>query len=86
MTARVAAGLRALQAVAGRTDPTLSVAAGEIARTIAMPLSTVSRLCAELVGLGLLARGDAYGSYRVGEVALALSGRASSRCPQKKPL
>ena len=78
MTARVAAGLRALQAVAGRTDPTLSVAAGEIARTIAMPLSTVSRLCAELVGLGLLARGDAYGSYRVGEVALALSGRASS--------
>ncbi|MCP2635443.1 helix-turn-helix domain-containing protein [Microbacterium sp. HD4P20] len=78
MTARVVAGLRVVQVVAARADPTLAVAAGVIARAVGLPLSSVSRLCAELVDLGLLARGEAYGSYRVGYAALALSGRAAA--------
>lgn len=78
MTARVEAGLRALQVVASRPDPTSPLAAGAIARSIGVPLSSTSRLCAELVDLGLLARGEAYGSYRVGPAALLLSGRAAA--------
>lgn len=78
MTARVTAGLRAVKIVAGRDDPTRPLAAGVIARAVGLPLSSASRLCAELVEVGLLARGDAYGSYRVGDVALALSGRAAA--------
>lgn len=78
MTARVEAGLRVLQIVSGRRDPTAPMLTGAIAGAAAMPLSSASRLCAELVDLGLLARGDAYGSYRIGAVALQLSGEASA--------
>jgi DNA-binding IclR family transcriptional regulator len=73
----VEAGLRVVQIVAGRLDPTAPMLTGSIAGAAAMPLSSASRLCAELVDLGLLARGDAYGSYRIGAVALELSGGAS---------
>lgn len=76
MTARVEAGLRVVQIVAGRLDPTLPMLTGAIAREARMPLSSTSRLCAELVDLGLLARGDAYGAYRIGPAALRLSGQA----------
>ena len=78
MTARVEAGLRVVQLVAGRLDPTAPMLTGEIARAAALPLSSASRLCAELVELGLLARGDGYGSYRLGAVAIHLSGEAST--------
>ncbi|WP_424448196.1 hypothetical protein [Microbacterium arborescens] len=77
MTARVEAGLRVVQVVAGRPDPTEEMLTGAIGRAAGMPLSSASRLCAELVDLGLLARGEAYGSYRVGPAALRLSGVAS---------
>ncbi len=77
MTARVEAGLRVVQIVAGRPDPTEPVLTGTIARATGMPLSSASRLCAELVDLELLARGEAYGSYRIGPAALQLSGDAS---------
>lgn len=75
---RVAAALRVLQAVGGRPDPTAPVAVGSIAQGLGITLSTTSRLCTELASLGLLARGDAYGSYRIGEAAIALSGAAAA--------
>lgn len=78
MTARVSAGLRAVQAIAARPDPTQPMLAGMIAKAIDMPLSSVSRLCAELVEIGFLERGAAYGSYRIGRAALALSGAAQA--------
>lgn len=78
MTARVTAGIRAVQVVAARTDPTRPMLAGAIARALSMPLSSVSRLCSELVEVGMLERGAAYGSYRLGRTALELSGRAQA--------
>lgn len=78
MTARVEAGLRVLQAVAGRPDPTRALSAGALADAMSLHPSAVSRLCAELVDLELLSRGAGYGSYLVGPAALELSGRAAS--------
>ncbi|GGH46904.1 MarR family transcriptional regulator [Microbacterium album] len=77
MTMRVAAGLRIVRAVAERPDPTAPVSVGELARRLGLPLSGASRLCAELHRLGFLERGDAYGSYRIGDAAIALSGLAA---------
>lgn len=78
MTARVVAGLNAVQVIAARADLTRPLLAGAIARALGMPLSSVSRLCAELVAVGLLERGDTYGSYRLGRAALELSGAAQA--------
>jgi len=78
MTARVAQGLRVLDLVGSRPDPTTPVAVGAIARELAVPLSSASRLCAEMAGLDLLAPGEGYGTYRLGRAAIRLSGRAAS--------
>jgi DNA-binding IclR family transcriptional regulator len=78
MTARVTAGLRAVQEVAARVDPTAPMASGALARALGMSLSSVSRLCAELVDVGLLERTPSYGAYRLGPAATQLSGRAQA--------
>ncbi|TXK10394.1 hypothetical protein FVP77_16290 [Microbacterium hatanonis] len=78
MTARVALGLRVIDLVGSRLDPTAPVAVGTIARELAVPLSTASRLCAELAGLEMLAPGEGYGTYRLGRGAIRLSGRAAA--------
>ena len=78
MSARIEHAIAALRAVAARPDPTRPLPLSSIARDARASLSTVSRLCAELADIGLLARADDYGSYRVGSRALALSGRASA--------
>lgn len=78
MTARVVAGLRAVRHVAERTDPTVPLGTSEIAAALGASLSSTSRLCGELVGVGLLARGDDYGSYRLGPRAVRISGRAAA--------
>ena len=78
MTTRVTAGLSIVQAVAERIDPTEPVAVGEISRMVGMTLSAASRLCSELESAGLLERGSAYGTYRLGRVAISLSGIAAA--------
>jgi DNA-binding IclR family transcriptional regulator len=78
MTARVVAGLTAVRVIGSRPDPTAPVAAGALARELGLPLSTVSRLCFELVDIGMLERGAAYGSYRLGRRAAALAGLAQA--------
>jgi DNA-binding IclR family transcriptional regulator len=77
MSKHVTAALNVMQVVAGRPDPTEPLAVGTIARTLRMTLSRASRLCAELETLDLFERGDAYGTYRLGAGAIALSGRAA---------
>jgi DNA-binding IclR family transcriptional regulator len=78
MTSRVVMGLRAVQVVAARRDPTAPMAVGAIARELASPLSSVSRLCAELEELALLERGESYGAYRLGTEGVRLSGAAAA--------
>lgn len=78
MTEHVTAALRVLQDVAGRPDPTEPRAVGAIARDLGMTLSRASRLCAELEGAGMLARGTGYGTYRIGAAGIRLSGRAAA--------
>ncbi|MCD5314707.1 IclR family transcriptional regulator domain-containing protein [Kineosporia babensis] len=51
---------------------------GTLARELGASLSRTSRLCSELLELGLLAHGDAYGSYGLGPLAVRLSGRAAA--------
>jgi DNA-binding IclR family transcriptional regulator len=82
MTTRVEAGLRAVRVVAERTDPTAPIGSGVIARSLGVSPSSASRLCAELVGLGLLEEGEAYGSFRLGPAAVRLSGRAAAPVAQ----
>jgi len=74
----VVAGLKAVQVVAGRPDPTAPIAVGTIARELAVPLSTASRLCSELEDAGYLERAESYGAYRLGRAAIRLSGRAAA--------
>lgn len=78
MTAHVVAGLRAVQVVAGRPDPTDPMPVGAIAQELGTDLSRASRLCSELEDLGLLERGEPYGSYRLGPSATRLSGSAAA--------
>lgn len=72
------AALKAVQIVAGRPDPTAPIAVGTIARELAVPLSTASRLCSELEEAGYLERAESYGAYRLGRAAIRLSGRAAA--------
>ncbi|GAA3661746.1 IclR family transcriptional regulator domain-containing protein [Microbacterium marinilacus] len=78
MANRVATGLRIVRMVAERPDPTVPSTVGALARDAGIALSRASRLCAELERAGLLARGEAYGTYRLGAAALRLSGRATA--------
>jgi DNA-binding IclR family transcriptional regulator len=78
MTARVAMGLRVVEWVGSRLDPTEPVPVGVLARELGAPLSGTSRLCGELEDLGLLERGPAYGTYRLGREAIRLSGAAAA--------
>ena len=78
MSARVVAGLKAVQIVAGRPDPTAPIAVGAIARELGMTLSSASRLCSELEDAGYLERAETYGAYRLGRAAIRLSGRAAA--------
>ena len=48
-----------------------------MAQVVDTSTSSASRICAELEALGLLARAPAYGTYRIGSGALAISGRAA---------
>jgi DNA-binding IclR family transcriptional regulator len=75
---RVVAGLKAVQIVAGRPDPTTPIAVGAIAERLGVGLSSASRLCSELEGAGFLERAEGYGTYRLGPAAIRLSGRASA--------
>jgi DNA-binding IclR family transcriptional regulator len=78
MTARLEAALRAVRIVAERTDPTAPLGSGTIARELDISASSASRLCADLVGVGLLDQGSAYGTFRLGQTAMRLSGRAAA--------
>ncbi|WP_423920157.1 hypothetical protein ACPEEZ_13710 [Frigoribacterium sp. 2-23] len=78
MTERVVLGIRAVRFVAERVDPTAPMKTGEIASALRLSLSSSSRLCTELVAVGLLERGRDYGSYRLGRRAIRLSGRAAA--------
>ncbi|RWZ49551.1 hypothetical protein ELQ90_12335 [Labedella phragmitis] len=78
MTARLEAALRAVRVVAERTDPTAALGSGAIARVLDISPSSASRLCADLVGVGLLDHGSAYGTFRLGGTAMRLSGRAAA--------
>ncbi|WP_159500534.1 IclR family transcriptional regulator C-terminal domain-containing protein [Microbacterium sp. 18062] len=78
MTARVTTGLRLVQLIASRPDPTEPAPVGFLAAAMSASLSGTSRLCAELEHLGLLERGEGYGAYRLGPVAIQLSGRAAA--------
>jgi DNA-binding IclR family transcriptional regulator len=78
MAAHVRSALTAVRIVADRPDPTLPMSVGELSRRLARGVSATSRLCAELERLGLLERADAYGAYRLGTGAIALSGRAAA--------
>jgi DNA-binding IclR family transcriptional regulator len=78
MSERVVAGLKAVQIVAGRPDPTTPIAVGVIAERLGVGLSSASRLCSELEGAGYLERAEGYGAYRLGPAAIRLSGRASA--------
>lgn len=78
MTSRVTAAFMVVRFVAERPDPTDPVAVGTIAFELGMSLSSASRLCSELEGEGLLERGGAYGSYRLGRSAIRLSGLAAA--------
>lgn len=77
MTARVVAGLRVVQAVAERFDPTSPLMMREIAELAGLARSSASRLCAELEHDGLLKRAETYGSYCLGPAAIQLSGSAA---------
>jgi len=78
MTTRVATALTAVRVVADRPDPTRPLTVGDLARRLELGVSSTSRLCAELEQHGLLERADAYGAYRLGRGAIALSGRAAA--------
>jgi DNA-binding IclR family transcriptional regulator len=78
MSQRVVMGLRAVQAVAGRTDPTAPLAVGALAQELGLTLSRASRLLAELDEAGFAERSGGYGAYRVGSRAVRLSGRAAA--------
>ncbi|MWV58550.1 MarR family transcriptional regulator [Rathayibacter sp. VKM Ac-2754] len=78
MTMRVTAALRVVRLLGERPDPTIPLAVGAIAEALGAPLSGTSRLCAELERSGLIERGPAYGSYRLGRAAVRLSGRAAA--------
>ncbi|NQX05191.1 helix-turn-helix domain-containing protein [Rathayibacter sp. VKM Ac-2856] len=78
MSARVTTGLRVVRLLGERPDPTAPLGVGVIAAALGAPLSSVSRMCAELERTGLIERGADYGSYRLGAVAVRLSGRAAA--------
>jgi DNA-binding IclR family transcriptional regulator len=78
VTSHVEAAIRALRIVAERPDPTAPLGTGAIAAELGRSASSVSRSCAALARLGLLAHGEAYGSYRLGRAAIRLSGRAAA--------
>ncbi|MCJ1687157.1 helix-turn-helix domain-containing protein [Rathayibacter sp. VKM Ac-2927] len=78
MSGRVATGLRVVRLLGERPDPTAPLGVGALAAELGAPLSSVSRLCAELERTGLIERGGDYGSYRLGAVAVRLSGRAAA--------
>jgi DNA-binding IclR family transcriptional regulator len=78
VSAHVTAALRVVRLLGERPDPTAPLGVGAIAAGLGRPLSSVSRLCSELEGTGLIARGEAYGSYRLGTSAVRLSGRAAA--------
>ncbi|NRG40895.1 helix-turn-helix domain-containing protein [Rathayibacter sp. VKM Ac-2835] len=78
MSGRVTTGLRVVRLLGERPDPTAPLGVGVIAAELGAPLSSVSRLCAELERTGLIERGADYGSYRLGAVAVRLSGRAAA--------
>ncbi|QHC57353.1 helix-turn-helix domain-containing protein [Rathayibacter sp. VKM Ac-2760] len=71
-------GLRVVRLLGDRSDPTAPLGVGAIAAELGAPLSSVSRLCAELERTGLIERGPVYGSYRLGSAAVRLSGRAAA--------
>jgi len=76
--ARVEQAVAALRAVAARPNPTAPLTLAAIAAAAGSGPSTASRLCADLVAAGALARGDGYGTFRLGPRAIALSGRAAA--------
>ncbi|OOB91546.1 hypothetical protein B0T42_05225 [Rathayibacter sp. VKM Ac-2630] len=78
MSAHVTTALRVVRLLGERPDPTAPLGVGAVAAALGAPLSSVSRLCSELEGTGLIARGEAYGSYRLGASAVRLSGRAAA--------
>ncbi|MFF0909438.1 helix-turn-helix domain-containing protein [Microbacterium enclense] len=78
MGARVEQAVAALRAVAARPDPTAPLTLAAIAAAAGSGPSTASRLCADLVAAGALARGDGYGTFRLGPRAIALSGCAAA--------
>ncbi|MFZ8755852.1 helix-turn-helix domain-containing protein [Microbacterium sp. HMH0099] len=78
MGARVEQAVAALRAVAARPYPTAPLTLASIAAAAGSGPSTASRLCADLVAAGALARGDGYGTFRLGPRAIALSGRAAA--------
>ena len=78
MSGRVTTGLRVVRLLGERPDPTAPLGVGALAAELGAPLSSVSRLCAELERTGLIERGADYGSYRLGAVAVRLSGRAAA--------
>lgn len=78
MNTRIVTGLKAVQIVAGRPDPTAPMSVGAIASQLGATLSSASRLCSELETVGFLERGETYGSYRIGRAAIRLSGRAAA--------
>lgn len=70
--------LTAIRLVADRPDPAAPLGVGTVARELGIGLSAASRLCSELDRTGMLARGSAHGTYRLGPRALRLSGRAAA--------
>jgi DNA-binding IclR family transcriptional regulator len=82
MNRRVTSAMEAVRIVGERPDPLEPLAVGAIAHRLGLPLSGASRLCADLERTGLLERGDAYGSYRLGARAVRISGRAAAPTAQ----
>lgn len=78
MTVHVTTALQVVEIIAGRRNPMLPLAVGEVARELGASLSRTSRLCSELEESGLLEHGPAYGTYRIGRRAIELSGRAAA--------
>lgn len=78
MHERLSTALGIVRAVADRPRPLEPLTVGVLAALTGTSTSSASRICAELDGVGLIARAEGYGSYRVGTAAIALSGSAAA--------
>lgn len=77
MHARLTAALGIVRQICDRANPLEPLNVGTLAQAVEISTSSASRICAELEAFGLIARGEAYGAYRIGGEAVALSGQAA---------